>query len=597
MNLQRNTIDFEKLKIRQYDLKALRKAKKHTVNGLDTETYQGYAKLIADSTGRYKIIESIDDALRFLTSKRFRHCHNFFYNIRFDFQAVVKWLPEDNLKELYFTGKTTYNEYSIRYIPKKLFRIIKNKVSHSYYDLAIFYEMSLERAAKEYLGGQKNVDNLDRDRINTDYRYWHQHWYEIIRYCISDAVLTKQLGDLLQDEFEAKMDFLPQKYISKASVSKEYFRKHCNIPSIKDVPKAAMSYAFNSYRGGRFEVTKKGHFKDATLIDINSAYPYQIAHLKDFSGGKWYKVKEADYDSLYGFYICQVEMPFMDFAPIAYRNKFHIEYYPCGRFALFLTKEEVEAYREYGDIRIVSGWECKKKDAAMPFKAEIEKLYHLKQITPKDDFRYDLVKKILNSLYGSFYEKIKDGDTYKTGKLFNPIYASVITANTRIQLFKEAKHYQKDVVGFATDSILIEGKHSIDNTKDLGDWDIDKTGETTVLRSGMYKIAQALKSRGVSRSSEVNTPDGKYGNIFEYIQAYPNRCKYELLINRPVNLGEAIRHSETMSVRDINIWRVFPYVVDINRDLKRLWCDTFKGGGEMFERSVDSSPVIRGGEP
>lgn len=595
MNIQHNHIDFEKLKIRTFELKPLTKTGKRPVNGLDTETYQGYAKLIADSSQRYKIIDSIDDVLSFLTSKRFRHCHNFFYNIRYDFQAVVKWLPEANLKELYFDGSTIYEDYAIRYIPKKLFRVIKSKHSCSFYDLAIFYEMSLERAAKEYLGEQKNVDNLDRDRINTDYRYWHQHWHDIIRYCISDATLTKQLGDFLQHEFQAKMYFLPQKYISKASVSKEYFRKHCNIPSIKDIPKGALSYAFNAYRGGRFEVLRKGYFKEATLIDINSAYPYQISQLKDFSGGRWHKVHDVDYDALYGFYICKVEMPFMDCAPIAYRNKFHIEYYPCGKFALFLTKNEIESYRKYGDIQVVNGWECKKKDAEQPFKAEVEKLYHLKQVTPKDDFRYDLVKKILNSLYGSFYEKVIEGDTYKTGKLFNPVYATEITANTRIHLYNEAQQHLKQVIGFATDSVLIEGNRAIDEDTALGKWSIDKSGETIVLRSGMYKIAQSLKSRGVSRNTKINTEEGKYENIFDYMHTYPKRQRYKILIERPVNLGEAIRHSQTMSVRDINIWRSFPYVVDINKDYKRLWCDTFKGGGEMFERCIDSSPVVLGG--
>ncbi|MCK9577079.1 MAG: hypothetical protein M0R51_14340, partial [Clostridia bacterium] len=41
------------------------KQRQHT--GLDTETFDGYVKLITDNTGRYKMVEDIDDIIYFLT--------------------------------------------------------------------------------------------------------------------------------------------------------------------------------------------------------------------------------------------------------------------------------------------------------------------------------------------------------------------------------------------------------------------------------------------------------------------------------------------------------------------------------------------------
>ena len=44
----------------------------------DTETYEGYAKLICSSDGDYRKISSIQDILYFLTQKKFHQKFNWF---------------------------------------------------------------------------------------------------------------------------------------------------------------------------------------------------------------------------------------------------------------------------------------------------------------------------------------------------------------------------------------------------------------------------------------------------------------------------------------------------------------------------------------
>ena len=596
MRIQHNSIDFKDLQFRRYALKDLFKNLNHPVHGLDTETYQGYAKLLAMEDGDYILCNNIDEVLAFLTQKKLRVHHNFYYNVRFDFQALFKYLPEELLRELYFTSKTTYGEYKIKYIPKKLFRIIYKKHSYLYYDLAQFYEMSLAEASKKYLNEKKNKENIDRPRLNVDAKYWKKRLKDIITYCISDASLTQKLGVFLQAELKGKLAFTPQKYISKASISKEYFRKRCKIPSISNIPLPVLSYAFNAYHGGRFEILQRGSFEDSTLIDINSAYPYHITNLMDIEGVEWNRVSECNEKATYGFYMCKVFIPYMYFAPFAFRLPNNNNIYPIGEHITFLTIEEVRAYKNMASIEIIEGYEGYIDNPTYPFREAILKLYDWKLNTPKNDFRYDLVKKIMNSLYGVFYEKTKRNGKYRVGQFFNPIYASIITANTRIQLFMEALKYGKDVIGFATDSILINGKHTIEDSKTLGSWSIDGEGKAVVLRSGVYQIKEKVKSRGLSRSSNILTPEGKFKNIFTYIKAFPDRTKYKVILNRPVNLGEALVHTKKKSIADINVWRDFEYVVDINRDSKREWYDSFKSGKEIFERCVDSTPILIEGD-
>jgi len=596
LRIQHNSIDFKDLQFRKYGLKDLCRNLNHPVHGFDTETYKGYAKLLAMEDGDYVMCNSIEDILTFLTQKKLRVHHNFFYNVRFDFQALFKYLPEKLLRELYFTSKVKYGEYKIKYIPKKLFRILHKKHSYLYYDLAQFYEMSLAEASMRYINDKKNKENINRTRLNVDAKYWKKRKTDIIKYCISDASLTQRLGVFLQSELKHKLAFTPQKYISKAAISKEYFRKRCKIPSISGIPLPALSFAFNAYHGGRFEILQRGFFEDSTLIDINSAYPYHIANLIDITGSKWNRVTEYNKDATYGFYMCKVFIPYMRFAPFTFRlpNNNHI--YPIGEHITFLTIEEIRAYKNICSIEVIEGYETYIDNPTYPFKEAIENLYEWKQKTPKSDFRYALVKKIMNALGGCFYEKVKKGIIYRVGAFFNPIYASVVLGNTRIDVFKKAMEYEEDTIGFATDSVLLRGKHNIKETKTLGGWSIDGEGKAVVLRSGIYQIKEKVKSRGLSRSSNILTPDGKFKNIFTYIKAFPNQTKYKVILNRPVNLGEALIHTKKKSIANINVWQDFEYVVDINKDSKREWYDTFESGKELFEMNIDSSPILIKGD-
>jgi hypothetical protein len=49
--------------------------------GLDTETFEGYVKLICDDSGRFKEVNNLTDCINFLTHVRYRGKFNWFYKI------------------------------------------------------------------------------------------------------------------------------------------------------------------------------------------------------------------------------------------------------------------------------------------------------------------------------------------------------------------------------------------------------------------------------------------------------------------------------------------------------------------------------------
>jgi hypothetical protein len=624
--VQENKINWEDIKIWYRDITAPEQWEDPVSVGLDTETLYGYVKLITDSFHRSLLLEdeSPDELLKFLCYKPYRDTLNFWYNIQYDFDSICKHLPVENIEELIETGESFYGKYKIKYIPKKFFTIAHSKHAYTFYDLAQFYEMSLENAAYKYLGGVKNPDHLDRKLIGISPQYWEDNRDAIIKYCLIDSKLTAGLGDFLVKTFRDDIDFSPQRYISKASISKQYFRTYTTIPNIASVSEEAMYYAFNSYYGGRFEIIEKGQIGFCSLIDINSAYPYEISNLVDVSKGRWRMVFDWSPDATYGFYKALVKVPINHINPLPFRLRDTPTIcYPAGQWITFLTLQEILAYQDFMDVQIIRGYEYYPKVFRYPFKEAIDTLYKKKQNSSKKDFKYSLYKIIMNSLYGCFYEKIKKPDgTYKAGTLFNPIYASIITANTRIQEFKEAQKYGNRVIAFATDSLLIRGEvdKSEYTTDELGKFSFDMEGETNVIRAGIYRINDKMKSRGIKRpvAKKIYEEDGKpirslvapnplykdreieeerlkhpvkYFDLYHYIEKQPERTLYEILSYRPVHLKEAMIKTK-YSQKDINLFKPDIYKIDLNVDFKRNWRSEWKRGGDIFHSSIKSFPLV-----
>ncbi|MCD6138081.1 MAG: hypothetical protein J7J91_05805, partial [Deltaproteobacteria bacterium] len=175
-------IDIAKLRWRSRPLRDLTKpAKNHDIIGWDTETYKGYARLICNSQGKYLLIEKqeVCDAtftqiLRFLTRKTWRGTHGFFWNIDYDFFAIIKYAGEEFARTLYENGEAEFEKWKISYIPKKAFSITENKHTYDFFDLYQFYNTSLDKAGEKYIGERKLTELIDRTQLNDNFALWKE---------------------------------------------------------------------------------------------------------------------------------------------------------------------------------------------------------------------------------------------------------------------------------------------------------------------------------------------------------------------------------------------------------------------------------------
>jgi hypothetical protein len=606
--------DFIKLKQR-FDELELRKSKKFTnkikyknIIGFDTETVNGKAILLCSSDGRGIWVNNIEDILKYLTQRKFFSTLNFFWNIDYDFFAIVKYLPSELLDFLYEYKAIIYKDYFIKWIPRKFFSITKNgRDTVKFFDLWQFYRMSLNEAAQKYLKDKK--DDIDVERVE-DYLKSSVGKAKLFSYCFRDTVLTAKLGSILQEKLNVLgIDF--SKPYSSGYISMKYFFAGKKTPFFKK--EEYQLYAFLSYYGGRFEVLKRGYFPKVYQYDINSAYPYYIKNLIDLRYGEWKKSTDLDLDNAYyGFARINITEYINEIiSPIPWRNK---------NLLIFPNFEEpTEHYLSFPEIRllekiggefdVIDSYAFYPTELVYPFR-KIEELYNKrKEVKKNGDRIFDLVLKIImNSLYGKFAEKhervitklkefrdaqkVEIGDKYfyaklikRPGLLFCPVYAAYITAQTRTQLLETCLDNIDSIVMFATDSVLTT-KPFIEENENLGGWKLETKGEAIVLMSGVYTVRNEYEKKSRFRGFPMKNDF----DFFEILEKNKDKDKIEIDFEKVVKLGEVIAFHNIYNTDDLNIFTTEVKQLSCLSDEKRDWLGQPLTFAELLEKQYDSVP-------
>ncbi len=578
----------------------------------DTETQNGLCTLIADSYGRHMHPYSFDDCIDFLCRGETRGAIGWWYNLKYDFQAILKWLPPELWKKIYNEGKLKIGDMEVFYIPKKLLVVKKHYKSSitklgktnnkksvktwKFYDLAQYFRMKLDNAGLKYCNEKKNYHPYNLKHIPD----WLIKDKLFIDYCIQDAKLTLKLSHwwikLCQDN-----DLKTKNFCSAASISASYFTKRVKFPTINQFLKSKklkkyLEYGWNSVSGAFISCYKKGMFDNISVIDINSAYPNEMSNFPNLHKGEfifskmgipagaflgWMKVK-INIDNKFSYH-----PPF----PILRKNL--PNYYPIGNLDTYITYKEYLFFKDIYDIRIIDGLYWIPDKLEFPFKKVINHIYKTRKATKDANVNFFL-KIILNGIYGKFLEKYDvldpDHENFgfkETGNLFNPFVASYILAGTRIKVFEKMLEIDdKNIIACFTDSILT--KKMPDNFKDssiLGDWGLETQGSALILGCGVYTIkGKTIKNklRGFKTDSKAEN------NLFELCKTFYNQDKIKLNIIENVSpLTSIIQHK----TNDMNLLIEKLKLININFDTKRFWSYYPKTAGEYLEREIDSLAI------
>lgn len=551
----------------------------YVVEGFDTETVRGKALLLC-SSDMCVVPSGIMDLLDFLWENS--KDYNFFWNIRYDVQAIFKWLSSESLRKLEKKKQIQIYPYNVHYTTK-FFTLQRGRKRIVFTDLFLIYHSSLERAASVYLHKHKieyDVGGLTEEDFQ-DRELW--------RYCKNDAQLTRLLGEKFLEVVKSE-GVLPKSIYSPATISESQIMQRPTYDRIRQAQKRGgkvLEAAYNCYCGGWSQVYKRGMLYGYSY-DINSAYPFQMLSLPRLDQVRYLHTKNWVPGGI-GFLYARITVPEEDlpFIRIVFKNK---TLYPTGTFETWLTSEEFQLID--GKKEILDGWwiiPLSEDDNLQEFVATY--YFRKKANKGKDKFKYLYYKTVLNALYGKTIQAIPSHGKVIAGRLFMPIYAAIITSRTRLKLYLSIKelYRQNKLLSISTDSFISEVPvDNIDIGDKIGQWEYEGKGEILILGSGLYEVRGELKR---------NRQRGFHTNI-SWIDAIKKgeeiRIGKDVFIRVPhqflVTLNMAMIHHD-YDLSDLNSIVDGFRMLDLNLDGSRLWERRFVSKEDILENHVNSNPV------
>jgi DNA polymerase type B, organellar and viral len=554
--------------------------------------------------------------------RRYNQCHLGVWNLKYDSGAVLYHLPEGKVeltedvvlvdgvkgyyddkgefypldedafdiepgrKELWLKNYTTVDGVRYEYIPHKHLKISSGKDTWvKFWDICQFYASSLDSAAKKYLGEAK----MEIATKQFTPAYVKKHCGDIIKYCVRDADLTARLGNHLLDKC-ASFGIRATALYSTASLAFRYFSDKQVYIHIKRYWKnyqECLKYAMDSYSGGKFEATARGAFQGYEY-DIISAYPFEMANLVNLQFADVRKSRKYEKDAMYGFIRCQLEV-YEDTAVPCGLLIDNTRVYPVGRYYITLTKKEYDYLVSVGvGVKIISAWWLFIDRISYPYRDTVNELYALKRKFKKDTMEYSLVKICLNGYYGKMVQAIEDWKgQYQAGVAFNPFYASVITANTRIRVTEIQNTMRDDCIAVHTDSVMtlkpIPAKYLGDN---LGDFELVEQGRGVLIACGCYQLGKAGAFKGFEPAKK---PDGEYETWYDILTKYKRKHKIPYETLRVESWVEATAKGHTGT---INLFQNMPKDIDVNADVKRIWSKNNMTAGDYLKHLYRSEPRV-----
>ena len=363
-----------------------------------------------------------------------------------------------------------------------------------------------------------------------------KNYDKIIEYAEKDSNLTARLAWKIVNGFESNGVRMSRPY-SPASVAERAALDRCRIPTMNAMIENRYNHtlaAWSAYQGGWFESVGSGYSPQVQAYDITSAYPHVMWWLPCIERGVWLGTAEGDpmneaWDYLnntwshysLSYFECEVIFPEgLNIYPAAKKSDFAGCLMNPRTVYGWFTGDEVKEFEHWGAEIGIERWsafipEDDEPEAAdvengvrYPYRPFIQHFYgnkleqDLLKGTPEYDEEVRAINKLMiNSIYGKTVQAIEKEGIRITGKLWNPFYASVITAGCRSRMAEMIRlNGQEAILAVNTDGLIFKATEGLQMTENpmpvffdgervnLGDWDNDGSGALLLMMSGVYSI-------------------------------------------------------------------------------------------------------------
>ena len=493
--------------------------------GLDTErdakTGQfvcGYA--VGETTHRFQYLTELPAGVYWV------------WGLPYDIEGMMRDMAEENGWAMKSDGAPfTIGDATCIYYHGKRFEWKDHRGLRIFLEASSFFgRASLQKAAKSLLGDSKDPGVVAKYMSAKRYfsPLFKLYRARVDRYCRKDARLVYRIVKALETgviKAGAEMGAHTDLGATPGATARKFVNSLGQFPRILW---ASQSSFLRAYCGGRFEITKRGLIEDVYQYDIVSAYPWALAQCPFLTANaKGRFTRRYNDHALYGCY--EVSFRTDEYLGLAPQWLGSTRVYSRGEEKTWLSRPEVAWLQNHGyDFTIIQGMEVWDENATNQWGVCIEKLFDLKD-NHKGKPEGMGAKIILNSMYGILIQLVPRsgawvpileaknpvdfaGDlalemgplNFTGGKYYAPLYASHLTALTRIKLLDAARACRDGYIGGHTDSVLTT--KPIPESKGLGGWEIVKTetgktkaDELIITKTGMYAMDEKVKSRGIAR--------------------------------------------------------------------------------------------------
>lgn len=533
----------------------------------DGEGYDDKYVLLANSRGE-RISNpkglSTEECLKFL-SKKYGNAKRVWFSFSYDINHILRDIPDDDLLKLLDNKTIKYKNYSISYIPGKIFTV--NYVKQ--YDVFSFFATNFINVVKLMLGEDRVTKKLVEGKLaRGSFDKWDMN--DLIEYNDEELTLLVEIMNKLREALLG-VDVKLTEWYGPGAIAKYWFKKYKvtapPIPTSVDLYKALQS----AYYGGRFEQIRLGKFKNVYEYDIHSAYPAAMATMPVFN--RWYRVKGYQPDSEYSIWHISFDLRphliqgFKGALPLPVRSKNgHICFPAVGKG--WYWQHEIKIVREFfpkARINIHEGYIA--EAGGQPF-SWVPPLYEYRQkLKSEGNLSQYPLKVGLNSLYG------KTAQTVGSNVYTSLAWAGYITSITRAKIARAGYSTSpENLIGFATDALFTLKKLDLPLSDKLGDWEEQHFDSGIFFQSGVYRL-QNENEKAVDKYRGSPLRKGIDDII---IQLKDNPSQYpSIKIGRFISLLLAIRDKRAYGKYRLKFVNV-PHRLQIDIPLKRHYLGFIK---------------------
>jgi len=343
--------------------------------------------------------------------------------------------------------------------------------------------------------------------------------------------------------------------------------------------------AMDAYSGGKFEITRRGS-SQAYRYDISSAYPFEVSRLLDLSKAKVYHEARYIKDATYAWYTARIAIECSLYHSISVLFG-SLRCYPEGYFTRSLTKSEMDYLVAHNvDVKVIDAYHLDVPRHRYPYKNVIAELYSSKQeFKGKDASQYQLYKLILNGFYGKLVQLIKlPNGKLRAGKLWHPLYSSIITANVRLRMSEIQQALGDSCLAVHTDSVftLVPLSDKLIGDK-LGYFQFEGYERLLLIACGIYEFGSKVAYRGL--------PMRKGFKWTELLETMGKHTHLTLSVPLIISWIEAT-HRNKLDL--VNRFLEVEKEIDLNCDRKRIWLERATPNS-LLTRLANSLPLFSSG--